>query len=310
MDCSEKELDLIQSFERTIGLLRSNLILFLPPLIIAYLIPAALALAGLYLVAPMLILAANSQAPLAALLPGSIVAIAIIIILAVLGYSYVLAGWAEMNRNVTLTGKATFDDFWTGAKAYFRRVLAAILVLALIYIVLVALGIAATFAVLLPLTMSFIQGGLSSITSGAQPSLMQIMAVVANTLGVWLVIATSVGIVFLFTLFWLQSAVLDETGALRALGKSVSFVKNNFVTTLGIVGLYVIATGFTGAIFPGGGGGGGGGALNGAFSFSLVIPPPLEAIFRLLITTFFMLYMFLVYADRKGKLPRKILAKH
>ena len=36
----------------------------------------------------------------------------------------------------------------------------------------------------------------------------------------------------------------------------------------------------------------------------LVIPAPLEAVFRLLITTFFMLYMFVVYADKKVKPPQ------
>ena len=303
-------MDLIQSFERTIGLLRSNLILFLPPLIITYLIPTALAFAALYLVAPILILVGNNPAPLTVLLPGSVLAIGITIILAVLAYSYVLAGWAEMNRNAVLTGKTGFDDFWAGTRKYFKRVLATVLVLALIYVVLVALGVGATFAVLLPLITSFVAGGFSSITTSAQPSLMQILPAITNTIVVWLVIMTAVGIVFLFTMFWLQSAMLDETGALGALRKSVSFVKANFATTLGIVGLYIIATGLTGAIFPGGGGGGGGGGLNGAFSFSMFIPPPLEAIFRLLITTFFMLYMFFIYADKKEKLPRKMLTKH
>jgi hypothetical protein len=81
-------------------------------------------------------------------------------------------------------------------------------------------------------------------------------------------------------------------------------VKNNFKTTLGIAALYIIATGFTGAIFPGGGGGGGGGAPSGGYGFGFGIPAPLEAIFRLLIATFFMLYMFVVYADKKVKPPQ------
>jgi len=82
-------------------------------------------------------------------------------------------------------------------------------------------------------------------------------------------------------------------------------VKNNFRTTLGLAALYIIATGFTGAIFPGGGGGGGGGAGTAGYGFSLVIPAPLEAVFQLLITTFFMLYMFVVYADKKAEPPQR-----
>ena len=298
-------MDLIEAFKRTADLLRSNLILFLPPLILSYLIPVGLALAGLYIFAPILIAAANSPAPLAVLVPGSIATIFVIIALAVLGYAYVLAGWAAMNKNATLTGKTAFDDFWSGTKAYFGRILGGIIVLVLIYIVLVILGVVGTFAVLLPLIMRFVPAG---VTPGAfppiptgLPEISRILAAIGNTIGVWLVICTLGGLVFLFTVFWVQSVTLDDVGALRALGRSVSFVKNNFKTTLGVAALYVIATGFTAAIFPGGGGGGGGGGLGGAYSFSLVIPAPLEAIFRLLITTFFVLYMFVVYADRKEK---------
>ena len=298
-------MDLIESFKRTVELLRSNPILFLPPLILAYLIPAALALAGLYIFTPILIAAANSPAPLSVLfgVAGSVVGIAIIVILALLAYAYVLAGWTGMNKSTTLMGRTAFDDFWVGTKAYFGRILAGIVVLAVIYILLVGVGVAATFVVILPLIMSVIPadilaGGSPTIPTGL-PEISRIIATVGNTVGVWLVIVTLAGLVFLFTLFWVQSAAVDEVGALRALGRSVSFVKNNFRTTLGLAALYIIATGFTAAIFPGGGGGGGGGAGTAGYGFSLVIPAPLEAVFRLLITTFFMLYMFVVYADKK-----------
>ena len=300
-------MDLIESFKKTVELLRSNLVLFLPPLILAYLIPTALALAGLYIFAPILIATANSPAPLSVLVPGSIVAIAVIIVLALLAYAYVLAGWAGMNKNATLTGKTVFSDFWAGTKAYFGRILAGVVVLAVIYVLLAVVGVAATFVVILPLVMRFlpagIPGGFPTISSGL-PEISRIIATIGNTVGLWLAIMTLAGLVFLFTVFWVQSAAVDDVGALRALGRSISFVKNNFKTTLGIAALYVIATGFTGAIFPGGGGGGGGGGVGGAYSFSMVIPAPLEAIFRLLITTFFMLYMFVVYADKATKLPQ------
>jgi len=297
------EMDLIDAFKRTVELLRSNLILFLPPLILAYLIPTALALAGLYIFAPILIAAANSPAPLSVLGSGVLVAIAIIIILAVIAYAYVLAGWAAMNKNVALNGKTVFNDFWSGTKMYLGRIFGGIVILAVIYIVLVILGIVATFAVLLPLIIRFIPSGFPLVPPGYPlvPDISQIIAAVGNTIGVWLIVVTLAGLVFLFTVFWVQSAALDDVGAFGALGRSISFVKNNFVTTLGIAALYIIATGFSGAIFPGGGGGGGGGAPTGGYGFSLVIPAPLEAIFRLLITTFFMLYMFVVYADKKEK---------
>jgi hypothetical protein len=297
-------LDLLELFKRTVELLRSNLILFLPPLVLAYLLPTALALAGLYIFAPILLATANSPAPVSVLLPGSVLAIAIIVVLALLGYAYVLAGWAEMNRNATLTGRTTFDDFWVGAKRYFGRILAGTVALAVIYLVLVIVGIGATFAVILPLIMRYLPSGVTSgaasVPSGLQ-EVSRILSAIGNTVGIWIAIVTLIGLVFLFTVFWVQSAAIDNVGALGALARSVSFVRKNFKTTLGIAALYIIATGFTGAIFPGGGGGGGGGGAGGGYGFSLVIPAPLEAIFRLLITTFFVLYLFVVYAQRSGK---------
>jgi hypothetical protein len=300
-------MDLIESFKRTVELLRANLILFLPPLMLAYLIPVALALAGVYIFAPILIATANSPAPLSVLGPGLVVTIAVIIVLALLGYAYVLAGWAGMNKNGALTGRTVFNDFWVGTKAYFGRILGGIVVLLVIYLLLIIAGVAATLAVVLPLVMRFqpigmTSGGFPTIPSNL-PEISRIIAAVGNSLGVWLAIITFIGLVFLFTVFWVQSVALDDVGVLRALGRSISFVRNNFKTTLGIAALYVIATGFTQAIFPGGGGGGGGGGVGGAYSFSLVIPAPLQAIFQLLITTFFMLYMFVVYTDKtKGTL--------
>jgi hypothetical protein len=298
-------LDLVELFKRTVELLRTNLVLFLPPLVLAYLLPTALALAGLYILAPILIATANSQAPSSVLVPGSIVTIAAIVILGLVGYAYVLAGWTEMNKNATLAGKTVFSDFWVGTKTYFGRILAGLVVLGVIYLVLALVGIAATIAVILPLIMHYlptgsVPGATPSIPSGL-PEISRIIAAIGNTVGIWIAIITLVGLVFLFTVFWVQSAVLDNVGALRALGRSISFVKENFKTTLGIAALYIIATGFTGAIFPGGGGGGGGGGAGGGYGFSLVIPAPLEAIFRLLITTFFMLYLFVVYAERSRK---------
>jgi hypothetical protein len=296
-------MDLIEEFRRTIELLRSNLILFLPPLVLAYLIPVALALAGLYIFAPIMIVAANSPAPLLVLGPGAVAAVLIVIVLALLAYSYVLAGWAGMNKNATVSGKTTFDHFWIGTKAYFGRILGGIVVLALIYLALAAVGIVATLNVFLPLIVSFVPAGITRAAfppvPAGLPEISKIVAAVGNTVGIWLLVVSLAGLVFLFTLFWVQSVALDDVGALRALGRSISFVTKNFKTTLGIAALYIIAVGFTDAIFPGGGGGGGG--VGGAYSLTLVIPPPLQAIFRLLITTFFVLYMFVVYAYKTGK---------
>ncbi len=124
----------------------------------------------------------------------------------------------------------------------------------------------------------------------------------ANFSGVVLIITTIASLIFIFTLFWIPAAVVDELGVFKAIGRSINFVKENFYTTIGYLGLYIIAQLFTSRIFPGGGGGGGGGGPQGGYGFGLVIEPGLEAIFNLLITTFFVLLLFAIYADRTGKL--------
>ncbi|MEM4251410.1 MAG: hypothetical protein QW828_06220, partial [Candidatus Bathyarchaeia archaeon] len=128
--------------------------------------------------------------------------------------------------------------------------------------------------------------------------LTELLRALTDALGVWVALLTASALVFIFTLFWIQALVMDEAGVFKAIRISVGFVKRNFKTTLGIGGLWIIAQGFTKAIFPGGGMGGGGPGYGYGFSF----PPPLEAIFQLLIATFFTLLLYVVYADRTGKL--------
>ena len=111
-------------------------------------------------------------------------------------------------------------------------------------------------------------------------------------------LVTIEALIFIFTLFWIPAVVIDNLGVFSAIRRSISFVKENFYTTIGFFGLYIIAELFTGEIFPGGGGGGGG----PGFGFGFAIAPSLEAIFNLLIMTFFVLLLFAIYADRTGQL--------
>jgi len=133
--------------------------------------------------------------------------------------------------------------------------------------------------------------------------LQTIFKIFANMSGIALILITVAALIFIFTLFWIPAAVIDDLGVIKALGRSISFVKENFYTTIGFIGLYIIAELFTGQILPGGGGGGGG----EGFGFWFGMGPQLEAIFTLLITTFFFLLLFAIYADRTGKLkpPRR-----
>jgi hypothetical protein len=300
-------LDLIANFRKSVEVLRSNLLLFLPALIIFYLIPVALLIVAAYVLVPIIVVALKGASPLSTLPQGLLLGVTIIIVLAVLAYVYVLSGAANLNRKAVQTGRTSMDDFWEGCRKYFGKVLGGVILLGIIYGIIIAIGVILTLSIILPnivrLTApesigefpirTFEPERIARLTSW----LLEVFKMISDPLWIWLVLSTAAGLIFIFTLFWIQALVVDEVGILRAIGRSIKFVKNTFKTTLGIIGLWIIAQGFTRAIFPGGGMGGGGPGYGYGFGF----PPPLQAIFQLFIATFFTLLLYTVYMDKTGK---------
>ena len=301
-------MDLMGEFKRSMEILRSNLILFLPALVIFYLIPVALFIAAVYVFTPIVIVALKSPSPLWALLQGSILGLAILLIIAVLAYLYVVSGAANMNKKAVLTGTTSMSDFWEGCKKYFGKIVGGVILLAIVHGIVIAVGILLTVATVLPSIPKLTEPEfMPKFEAGAfEPErftrlaawLTELLRAVSDTLGVWVALLTVSALVFIFTLFWIQALVVDEVGIIKAIGTSIGFVRRNFKTTIGIAGLWIIAQGFTRAVFPGGGMGGGGPGYGYGFGF----PPPLQAIFQLLIATFFTLLLYTVYMDKTGKI--------
>lgn len=307
--------------KRTYNILKSNLILFLPPLVLTYLAPVALGIAALYIFVPVLVIAGNSPSPILSLIGGGFIGVLIILVLALVLFVVIIAGMANLNKTALITGKTDFDEFKTGVKKYFSRILGGVILFIVIYLIIFFIGVGATIAMIFSaikeiLTPEMLEK-LPKLFEGGSPDIFKdvfqgmpsililiktIFKLFANITGMVLFLVTIAGLIFIFTLFWIPAAVIDELGVFKAIGKSISFVKENFYTTIGYFGLYIIAQLFTGRIFPGGGGGGGGGGPQGGYGFGLVIEPSLEAIFNILITAFFFLLLFVIYADRTGKL--------
>jgi len=301
-------MDLIAEFRKTVDILRSNLILFLPALIMFYLIPVALLVAAVYIFTPIIIVALKSPFPVQILFQGSLLGLGIIIILGVLVYVYVTSGSANMYKQSVLAGRTSINDFWEGCRKYFGKILGGFILFAIVYGIIMLVGLILSAAVILP-------GILKLTASRAMPGppvriaeaeryagfaawLIELLRVISDVIGVWLLLATISGFIFIFTLFWIQALVVDEVGTVRAIRTSISFVRKNFKTTLGVASLWIIAQGFTHAIFPGGGMGGGG----PGYGYGVGFPPPLQAAFQLLIATFFTLLLYTVYAGRTGKI--------
>ena len=313
-------MDIFELMKRSYELLKQNLVLFLPPLVLTYLAPVAMGIAALYILVPVLVIAGNSPTPIISLIGGGVTGGIIILILGVIIFAAIIAGMSNLNKTALLTGETRFEDFKTGVRRYFGRILGGVVLLAVIYLLLFFIGVGAAAAMIFSaikglLTPELLQQGTPKVFEGGLPKLFElfpkigwpmllktIFRVFANFTGVALILITLAALIFIFTLFWIPAAVVDDLGVFKAIRRSVSFVKGNFYTTIGYVGLYIVAQLFTGRIFPGGGGGGGGGGPQGGYGFSLVIPPALEAIFQILIVTFFALLLFAIYADRTGKL--------
>lgn len=307
-DSLESPLDLIGEFKKTVEVLRSNLILFLPALIIFYLIPVTLLIAAVYIFTPIVIMALKSPSPLWALLQGSMLGLAILFILAVLAYLYVISGAANMNKKAVLTGTTSMNDFWEGCRKYFGKIVGGAIILAIVHGIIIVAGVFLTVATILPNIPKLTEPEfMPEFKPGTfEPErftklaawLTELLRAVSDAIGMWVILLTVSALIFILTLFWIQALVVDEVGIIKAIGTSIGFVRRNFKTTIGIAGLWIIAQGFTRAIFPGGGMGGGGPGYGYGFGF----PPPLQAIFQLLIAAFFTLLLYTVYMDKTGKI--------
>lgn len=319
-------MDLIGLLRKTFDLLKSNLILFLPPLVTSYLVPTILGVVAIMVFVPVLVAAANYPNFVSSLMSGAIVGGTIMVVVAITLWVGILAGQANMNKKVVLTGKASFDDFREGVRKYFARILGGHIVLFLIYLLLILTGLGLGFLMVWKTIPDLVQRFLGVTTiqemvqrfSGGKWNLsavpltvwLEVLKLLARFSGVVLGLATIGFLIYLFTLFWIQACVIEEVGLLKAIRMSCGFVARNFYTAIGYLGLYIIANGFTSRIFPGGGGGGGWGgvlklpfiSLTGGGGFGFGIPAPLEAVFTILITTFFTLLLYVVYADRTGKI--------
>jgi len=124
--------------------------------------------------------------------------------------------------------------------------------------------------------------------------LVKVVRLAANSAAVVLIFLTLGGLWLLFALFWIPAIIVGDMKVLTALSSSFRFVKRNFYTVIGYIGLYIIADRFTSTIFPGGGGGGGGAG------FGFAIEPALQGVFQVLIQSFFILMLYAIYIDRQS----------
>lgn len=305
-------MDLSDLIKETFNLLKSNLILFLPPLVIAYLVPVILGVVAILVFVPIVVAAANYPNFLSALMSGAIVGGIIMVVVAITLWIGILAGQANMNKKVVLTGKTSFVDFSEGFRKYFARILVGhivvfIIYLALmVYLLLIFMGVGFVLPAVPPTiqdltrTLSEVGWNLMAVPTSLW---LDTLRLIARFSVVVLSLAIVSFLVYMFTLPWIQACVIDDVGILKAIRTSVGFVARNFYTMLGYIGLYIIALSFAGRLFPWAGipalpft------SLTGGLGLGFGILGSIGAVVTLLIMTFFTLLLYVVYADRTGKL--------
>ncbi len=303
MEWSGRIMDLFALFSKTYHTLKSNVLLFLPPLINIYLIPVALAIAAAYVFVPILVVATETGRLLSGMAIGVILGLLVLGILALVMYSAVVAGWGNMNRFALTRRKTYFGDFKSGFNKYFGRVVAAVVITVVVLLALALVGLATILSIGLPWLRRVVermpgQGVTAPIAGEPLEILARVMRFAARSGGVVLGLLTLAGLWLLFTLFWIPAIIVSDLGLFSALSRSFSFVKRNFHTVIGYAGLYIIAERFTRTIFPGGAGGGGGGGIGAGYGFGFGIVPALEGVFQVLIQAFFILLLYAIYIDR------------
>ncbi len=311
-------LDIFELIGKSYNVLKKNLILFLPSLVLTYLAPVALAIVALYLLVPVLVVAGNLSNPII-LMGGGFIDVVILLVLAVILFVVIIAGMSNLNKTALQTGQTRFEDFKIGAKKYFGRILGGTILLGLVYLIIFSIGLGSAFTMIAPaftglqssemfkegfpetFDCPFFSGDFAAAADcpfiqgfpGGMASMQPIIGAFANVSGIALILVTIAALIFIFTIFWIPAAVVDDLSIFKAIGKSVSFVRENFYTTIGFLGLFIIAELFTSQLFPPSIGGGLGGIS--------MTPGALAPLFQLIITTFFALLLFAIYIDRTEK---------
>jgi len=141
-------MEIFDLMRRSYEVLKQNLLLFLPPLVLMYLAPVALGIAALYIFVPVLVIAGNSPTPILSLFGGGFVGGLILFVVALVLFTAIVAGTSNLNKAALLTSETSFDDFKIGVKKYFARILGGVIVLAIIYVVIFFIGVGAAVAMI------------------------------------------------------------------------------------------------------------------------------------------------------------------
>jgi len=304
--------DLVSLVRRSVDILRDNWILLAPTLIVRLAVPIVVMIATAIVIMPAIAIYLSSGGVVSAL-PLIAVTGVVVVIVALIIVSFALAGQGYMNRRVALGEKTSMGDFLHGGRRYFAKVFGALLLLSVLFglPILALLGAALTaigpIAQVAFRTMPETAREWTVAFTTAAPKFPVLLLALASTI---FVVGSIELVVYILTVPWLQAVVMEDVGLIGSFARCFGFVRRNFLSVLGYVGLRMLVGGLVGGLFV------------GPLMFQSLypaflrgrFPPPympaysaglgfVASIVDILIATFLTLLLFVMYVDRTKGLP-------
>jgi hypothetical protein len=232
------KMDLGALIGRTAATIRKNWILIVPPIVTQAVVPLALFAVAALTIFP-LVAAFSLTGDVWGLVQTVVVGATVLAIVGLLVDTFVTAGWAYMNKRAIVDGRTKFDDLWTGARRYFPRILGGRILVGVIVVIPIAALVAAFIVSIAALN-------IGPLTTPEQPTPETLAGLFAPRLIALLGILVIVGLVelvlYIFLLPWMQALVMDELGVWASIKTGFSFVRRNFVTTIGYLVISLVAS--------------------------------------------------------------------
>jgi len=297
------QMDLGALISQSAARIRNNWILIVPPILTQVVVPLAFLVVASFTLFPLLVAfgLTGDTWSLIQTIVGGVLLFAIGIFLV---DTFLTAGWAYMNKRAVIDGRTRLADLWVGAKKYFLRILGGRILVAIIFVLPVALGIAALVAS----TVSLNIGQLTPPEEVAPAAILSLLApIIFGLLGIILVVGLVELVLYIFLLPWMQALVMDDLGILKSIKSSFVFTRRNFATMIGYIvisGVALLAASWVASlVWP-------------SFSYSELTSPTIYAdgtrllelmlrannivyyVISAILSAFFTLLMFFIYADR------------
>jgi hypothetical protein len=299
-----RQMDLGALITESAARIRKNWILIVPPILIQVVVPLAFMTVASFTLFPLLV-AFGLTGDTSGLIQTAVGGVLVLGIGIFLLDTLMTAGWAYMNKRAVLDGRTELADLWVGAKKYFLRILGGRVLVTVVLVLPAAVGIVAAAASVLTLKV----GQLTPPEEITPAGILSLLApIIFQLLGIIVVVGLITLVLYIFLLPWMQALVMDDLGIVNSIKSSFVFVRKNLATMMAYVVIsgvaWIVASWISSFIWP-------------SFSYSELTNPNvytngarlLGLLFRAnnivyyvisaLLSAFFTLLMFVIYADRK-----------